>query len=135
MSAVGSRGTSPVPWRDQTAQDPPVLVLDRIHFRTHHHTVVHSSAGAEEHFTIKPGSGLSLRARDRPGFMALPRAVSTAVPVTNALRVLEQHDVRRSGERCGPCVEAMCEKLWQISATSIDSGGRERPDLGGSKLG
>lgn len=79
---------------------------------------------AEEHFTIEPGSELALRASDRPGFMAPPRAVSTAVAVIIALHVLEQHDVHRAGERMRALLEAMREELWQISATSIDSWGR-----------
>lgn len=79
---------------------------------------------ADEHFTIEPGSELALRASDRPGFMAPPRAASTAVAVIIALHVLEQHDVHRAGATMRVLLEAMREELWQVSATSIDSWGR-----------
>lgn len=79
---------------------------------------------AAEHFTIEPDSELAQRASDRPGFMAPPRAVSTAVAVIIALHVLEQPDVHRAGEAMRDLLEAMREELWQISATSIDSWGR-----------
>ncbi|MCX5377175.1 TniQ family protein [Streptomyces sp. NBC_00091] len=79
---------------------------------------------AEEHFTVEPGSRLALRANDRPGFMAPPRAVSTAVAVIIALQVLEQNDFHRAGEAMRVLLEAMREELWQISASSIDSWGQ-----------
>jgi hypothetical protein len=79
---------------------------------------------AAEHFTIEPESELAQRASDRPGFMAPPRAVSTAVAVIIALHILEQPDVHWAGEAMRDLLEAMREELWQISATSIDSWGR-----------
>lgn len=79
---------------------------------------------AAEHFTIIPDSELAQRASDRPGFMAPPRAVSTAVAVIITLHVLEHPDVHRAGEAMRNLLEAMREELWQISATSIDSWGR-----------
>jgi hypothetical protein len=79
---------------------------------------------AAEHFTIEPDFELAQRASDRPGFMAPPRAVSTAVAVIIALHVLEQPDAHRAGEALRDLLEAMREELRQISATSIDSWGR-----------
>ncbi|MFF4169835.1 TniQ family protein [Streptomyces sp. NPDC001744] len=79
---------------------------------------------AEDHFTVDPGSQLALKAVERPGFMAPPRAVSTAVAVSIALHVLGQPDVDRAGTELRGLLEAMREELWQISATSIDSWGR-----------
>ncbi|MFF7192517.1 TniQ family protein [Streptomyces sp. NPDC008079] len=76
------------------------------------------------HLTPDPVSRLTDRAAERPGFMAPPRAVSTAVAVTIACHVLDQPDVLRSGEKMRVLLEAMREELWQISATSIDSWGR-----------
>ncbi|WP_254407189.1 TniQ family protein [Streptomyces sp. GMY02] len=76
------------------------------------------------HLTPDPVSRLTDRAGERPGFMAPPRAVSTAVAVTIALHVLDQRDVPRAGETMRVLLEAMREELWQISATSIDSWGQ-----------
>ncbi|MYX14977.1 LysR family transcriptional regulator [Streptomyces sp. SID8374] len=79
---------------------------------------------AEDHFTVEPGSQLALRAVERPGFMAPPRAVSTAVAVSIALHVLGQPDIHRAGTELRGLLDAMREELWQISPTSIDSWGR-----------
>ncbi|WP_405630658.1 TniQ family protein [Streptomyces sp. NBC_01174] len=79
---------------------------------------------AAEHFTTEPDFELAQRANDRPGFMAPPRAVSTAVAVIIALYVLEQPEAHRAGLAMRDLLEAMREELWQISATSIDSWGR-----------
>ncbi len=76
------------------------------------------------HLSPDPTSRLASRAADRPGFMAPPRAVSTAIAVTAALRVLEQPDVHQAGALLRDLLEAMREDLWQISTTSIDSWGR-----------
>ncbi|MEU8830249.1 TniQ family protein [Streptomyces sp900116325] len=76
------------------------------------------------HLSPDPTSRLASRAADRPGFMAPPRAVSTAVAVTVALRVLEQPDLHQAGALLRDLLEAMREDLWQISTTSIDSWGR-----------
>ena len=76
------------------------------------------------HLSPDPTSRLASRAADRPGFMAPPRAVSTAIAVTVALRVLEQPDVHQAGALLRDLLEAMREELWQISSTSIDSWGR-----------
>ncbi|MFD8706261.1 TniQ family protein [Kitasatospora sp. NPDC059648] len=79
---------------------------------------------AEEHLTPAPGSRLASRAVERPGFMAPPRAVSTAAAATIALRVLEHRNVHAAGEVMRGLLEAMREELWQVSPTSIDSWGR-----------
>ncbi|MFF3873010.1 TniQ family protein [Streptomyces sp. NPDC001978] len=79
---------------------------------------------ADEHLTLAPGSRLASRAVERPGLMAPPRAVSAAVAVAIALRVLEHRDLHQAGEAMRGLLEAMREELWQISATSIDSWGR-----------
>ncbi|MFE3499138.1 TniQ family protein [Kitasatospora sp. NPDC059160] len=79
---------------------------------------------ADEHLMLDPDSRLASRAAERPGFMAPPRAVSAAVAVTIALRVLELRDLHEAGEVMRGLLEAMREELWQISATSIDSWGR-----------
>ncbi|RDV49124.1 LysR family transcriptional regulator [Streptomyces sp. IB2014 011-12] len=79
---------------------------------------------AADHLTVELEVELAQRASDRPGFMAPPRAVSTAVAVIIALHVLEQPDAHRAGQAMRGLLEAMREELWQISATSIDSWGR-----------
>ncbi|MFF2861778.1 TniQ family protein [Streptomyces rubiginosohelvolus] len=90
---------------------------------------------AEDYYTVDPGSPLARRAVERPGFMAPPRAVSTAVAVSIALRVLGQSDVHRAGTELRGLLEAMREEVWQISATSIDSWGRGlSPVLGAVNL-
>jgi hypothetical protein len=53
----------------------------------------------QEHFAADLDSQLAMRATERPGFMAPPRAVSAAAAVTIALDVLEQPDVHQAGER------------------------------------
>jgi hypothetical protein len=90
---------------------------------------------AEDHFTVEADSQLALRAVERPGFMAPPRAVSTAVAVSIALHVLGQPDIDRAGAEMRGLLEAMREELWQISPTSIDSWGRgQSPVLSGVNL-
>ncbi|MDO0930143.1 LysR family transcriptional regulator [Streptomyces sp. TG1A-8] len=78
----------------------------------------------QEHFAADLDSQLAMRAAERPGFMAPPRAVSAAAAVTIALDVLEQPDVHQAGERMRDLIEAMRDELWQVSVTSIDSWGR-----------
>jgi hypothetical protein len=79
---------------------------------------------AEGHLVPDAGSRLASRAIERPGFMAPPRAVSTAVAVTIALRVLEHRDVHEAGAEMRGLLETMREELGQVSATSIDDWGR-----------
>jgi hypothetical protein len=79
---------------------------------------------ADGHLLPDPGSRLASRAIERPGFMAPPRAVSTAGAVTIALRVLEHREVHEAGAVMRGLLETMREELGQISATSIDSWGR-----------
>ncbi|WP_327368619.1 TniQ family protein [Streptomyces sp. NBC_01217] len=79
---------------------------------------------AEEHFTPDPGSRLALRATERPGFMAPPRAASIAVGAIIALHVLDQPDIHQAGAAMRGLLEAMRDELWQITSTSIDSWGR-----------
>ncbi|MFJ2815168.1 TniQ family protein [Streptomyces sp. NPDC087294] len=78
----------------------------------------------QEHFAADLDSQFAMRAAERPGFMAPPRAVSAAAAVTIALDVLEQPDVHQAGERMRDLIEAMRDELWQVSVTSIDSWGR-----------
>lgn len=79
---------------------------------------------ADGHFVPDPGSSLASRAIERPGFMAPPRAVSTAVALTIALRVLEHRDAHEAGAEMRGLLEMMREELGQVSATSIDGWGR-----------
>jgi TniQ len=59
-----------------------------------------------------------------PVFLAPPRAASTAVAVTAALRVLGPADVKRAGIVMRELIETIREDLWQVSTTSIDRWGR-----------
>ncbi|MDF3291331.1 TniQ family protein [Streptomyces silvisoli] len=79
---------------------------------------------ADMHLTPEPDSRLASRASERPGFMAPPRAVSAAVAVIAALRVLEPGDVHEGGEVMRSLLEAMRERLYQISPRSIDTWGK-----------
>lgn len=79
---------------------------------------------AEAHRNPGADRQLQQRASVRPGFMAPPRAASTAVAVTAALRVFCQPDVQRTGIVMRELVEAIREEFWQVTTTSIDSWGR-----------
>ncbi|MFE6916669.1 LysR family transcriptional regulator [Streptomyces rubiginosohelvolus] len=79
---------------------------------------------AEVHLTTDPVSPHRGQATERPGFMAPPRAVDTAVAVTMALSILEQPGIHPAGEALRGLLEAVREEVTQISATSIDSWGR-----------
>lgn len=78
----------------------------------------------DRHFTPEPGSRLAALATERPGFMAPPRVVSTAVAAIMALRILEHRDIHQGGEMMRGLLDVMRDELYQISATSLDSWGR-----------
>ncbi|WP_217131144.1 TniQ family protein [Streptomyces sp. AC558_RSS880] len=80
---------------------------------------------ADGHLITDPGCPLASRAAERPGFMAPPRAVSTAASVAIALHVLDQPDIHLAGRVLRDLIEAMREELWQVSITSIDGWGRD----------
>ncbi|MEU6404169.1 LysR family transcriptional regulator [Streptomyces sp. NPDC046985] len=61
---------------------------------------------------------------DRPGFMAPPQAVDTAVAITCALNILQRPGIHPAGEALRGLLEAVRDELAQISATSIDDWGR-----------
>jgi DNA-binding transcriptional LysR family regulator len=77
-----------------------------------------------EHLTADLGSRLATRATERPGFMAPPRAASTAVAATIALQILEQPDAHQAGKPMRDLIDAMRDQLSQVSTTSIDGWGR-----------
>ena len=62
-------------------------------------------------------------AQVRPGFMSPARAVSTALAVTAAFRILSQPETQQAGIVMRELVEAIREEVWQVSTTSIDSWG------------
>ena len=90
---------------------------------------------ADAHLNSDHDEENHLRAQVRPGLMSPARAASAAVAVTAAFRVLGQQDIEQAGIVMRELVEAMREKLWQVSTTSIDSWGRgTSPVLSGAYL-
>jgi AraC-like DNA-binding protein len=79
---------------------------------------------ADVHLSTDHDEEAQRGAQVRPGFMSPARAVSAAVAVTAAFRILRQSDIRQAGIVMRELVEAIREEFWQVSATSIDSWGR-----------
>lgn len=90
---------------------------------------------AEAYLTADHDGKTHRKAPGRPGFMAPAQAASAAVAVTAAFRVLGQPEIQRAGIVMHELVDAIRERFWQVSVTSIESwGGGISPVLRGVYL-
>ncbi|MFE2033866.1 TniQ family protein [Streptomyces scopuliridis] len=78
---------------------------------------------ADAHLHPAPDHLLASRAEHRPGFIAPPRAVTTATAVTAALHVLNQPDIHQAGAALRP-LRTIREDEEQISPSTISGWGR-----------
>lgn len=78
---------------------------------------------ADAHLSPDEDGNIHHRAMLRPGFMAPPRAASTAAGVTAAFRILGEPAVQQAGAVMRELMETIREKLWQPGTAGIDQWG------------
>ncbi|MEV6699674.1 TniQ family protein [Streptomyces sp. NPDC051453] len=84
---------------------------------------------ASAHSHPAPNCTLAARAGNRPGFMAPPRAVSTAAAVTSALQILDQPDVHRAGHMMRIFLETIYTDISKASNHKVADWGRDMSDV------
>lgn len=78
---------------------------------------------ADAHLNPDEDGDIHRRAMLRPGFMAPPRAASTAAGAIAAFRILGEQAIRQAGAVMRELTEAIRDKIWQPGTAGIDQWG------------